>query len=90
MINVKDTKPRLKSGVLSVGWFQEGKVDFVAEGNIHSSGDTIKWLVEQMGWQVRSKKLKDSQCRSKTTTVFTLSQLLLVWVRRIGKTMRAH
>jgi glycerol kinase len=49
MINVKDTKPRLKSGVLSVGWFQEGKVDFVAEGNIHSSGDTIKWLVEQMG-----------------------------------------
>uniref|UniRef100_A0A832MLE6 ATP:glycerol 3-phosphotransferase n=1 Tax=Pseudothermotoga hypogea TaxID=57487 RepID=A0A832MLE6_9THEM len=49
MINVKDTKPRLKSGVLSVGWSQEGKVDFVVEGNIHSSGDTIKWLVEQMG-----------------------------------------
>ncbi|WP_448523765.1 FGGY-family carbohydrate kinase [Pseudothermotoga sp.] len=48
MMNVKNFKPKLKSGVLSIGWSQGGEIDFVAEGNIHSSGDTIKWLVEQM------------------------------------------
>jgi len=30
--------------VLSLAWGLGGKVDYVFEGNIHSSGDTLKWL----------------------------------------------
>lgn len=48
MINLEDKKPSLKNGVLSIGWVIEGKATYVAEGNIHSSGDTLKWIVEQL------------------------------------------
>ena len=48
MINVEDKKPSLNNGVLSVGWVINGKTAYVAEGNIHSSGDTLKWIVEQL------------------------------------------
>jgi glycerol kinase len=34
--------------VLSLGWGLGGKVDYVFEGNIHSSADTLKWLRDQV------------------------------------------
>jgi glycerol kinase len=38
-----------KSVATSVGWAVDGRVDYVLEGNIHSSGDTIKWLRDGLG-----------------------------------------
>jgi glycerol kinase len=35
--------------VTSVGFSMNGMVDYVFEGNIHSAGDTIKWLEEGLG-----------------------------------------
>jgi glycerol kinase len=32
--------------VTSIGFTRKGMVDYVFEGNIHSTGDTVKWLVE--------------------------------------------
>jgi glycerol kinase len=32
--------------VTSIGFSRDGRVDYVFEGNIHSAGDTIKWLEE--------------------------------------------
>jgi glycerol kinase len=32
--------------VTSIGFARKGMVDYVFEGNIHSTGDTIKWLME--------------------------------------------
>lgn len=49
MINTQEARFSVKSGVASVGWFRKGKVTYVIEGNIHSSGDTIKWLIETLG-----------------------------------------
>ncbi len=34
--------------VLSLAWGLGGKVDYVFEGNIHSSADTLKWLRDQV------------------------------------------
>lgn len=32
--------------VTSIGWGREKKIDYVFEGNIHCTGDTINWLVK--------------------------------------------
>jgi glycerol kinase len=45
--------PQLPEGVngkvaTSVAWGVEEKVSFVLEGNIHHSGDTLRWLVEDL------------------------------------------
>lgn len=34
--------------VTSVGWGRSGKIDYVFEGNIHCTGDTIRWLVKDL------------------------------------------
>lgn len=34
-----------KGLVTSIGWGRAGKIDYVFEGNIHCTGDTINWLV---------------------------------------------
>ncbi len=41
--------PARLSVVASVGWAIERRVDFVLEGNIHSTGDTIRWLRDGLG-----------------------------------------
>ncbi|HUI72987.1 MAG TPA: glycerol kinase GlpK [Spirochaetia bacterium] len=38
-----------RSLATSVGWAIDGRVDYVLEGNIHSSGDTIRWLRDGLG-----------------------------------------
>jgi glycerol kinase len=42
--------------VTSVGYSIKGKTDFVFEGNIHSTGATIKWLVDMLGIMSSSKE----------------------------------
>lgn len=32
--------------VTSIGWGRAGSIDYVSEGNIHCTGDTISWLVK--------------------------------------------
>ncbi len=38
-----------RSVATSVGWAIDGRVDYVLEGNIHSTGDTIAWLRDGLG-----------------------------------------
>jgi glycerol kinase len=42
--------------VTSVGYSIKGKTDFVFEGNIHSTGATIKWMVDMLGIIANSKE----------------------------------
>jgi glycerol kinase len=42
--------------VTSIGYSIKGKTDFVFEGNIHSTGATIKWLVDMLGIMSSSKE----------------------------------
>lgn len=49
MINTAKVRLNIKSGVVSVGWFRKGECTYVIEGNIHSSGDTIRWLIDPLG-----------------------------------------
>ncbi|MFW5776511.1 MAG: FGGY family carbohydrate kinase [Spirochaetota bacterium] len=35
--------------VLSLGWGAEGRVEYVFEGNIHSTGDTVRWVRDNLG-----------------------------------------
>lgn len=35
--------------VTSIGYGRDGKIDYVFEGNIHCTGDTINWLVNDAG-----------------------------------------
>jgi glycerol kinase len=46
MMNIGNEPLAAPSGlVTSVGYGRDGKIDFVYEGNIHCTGDTINWLV---------------------------------------------
>jgi len=49
MVNTGSMRRVASSAVTSIGWFVGDKPTFVLEGNIHSSGDTIRWLVEELG-----------------------------------------
>jgi glycerol kinase len=47
MINIgREYRDAPRGLVTSIGFTREGMVDYVFEGNIHSTGDTIKWLME--------------------------------------------
>ncbi len=35
--------------VLSIGWGSGGAVEYVFEGNIHSTGDTVRWVRDNLG-----------------------------------------
>lgn len=35
--------------VLSIGWGFDAEVTYVFEGNIHSTGDTIRWMADEVG-----------------------------------------
>ena len=35
--------------VLSLGWGAEGRVEYVFEGNVHSTGDTVRWVRDNLG-----------------------------------------
>ena len=35
--------------VLSIGWGADGAVEYVFEGNIHSTGDTVRWVRDNLG-----------------------------------------
>jgi glycerol kinase len=41
--------PPSRGIVTSVGWARGGRVNYVLEGNIRSSGDTLRWVGEDMG-----------------------------------------
>lgn len=50
MVNIgQHLMPSGRSLVASVGWSAGGKPTYVFEGNIHSTGDTVKWLVDGLG-----------------------------------------
>lgn len=49
MVNRGQEIPASVSGlVTSIGWGFDDEVDYVLEGNIHSTGDVIQWLVEDL------------------------------------------
>lgn len=50
MMNIGDEPLEAPEGlVTSVGYGIKDKVDYVFEGNIHNTGGTIKWLVDNLG-----------------------------------------
>jgi glycerol kinase len=50
MLNIGELPKRSKSGLAtSIAWKLGEKVDYVFEGNINCSGDTIRWLVDELG-----------------------------------------
>jgi glycerol kinase len=50
MMNIGN-HPRSAPGglVTSIGWGMAGAIDYVFEGNIHCTGDTINWLINDAG-----------------------------------------
>lgn len=49
MMNTGHTPIEPPSGlVTSIGFAHQGKIDYVFEGNIHSTGDTLAWLVHNI------------------------------------------
>ncbi len=49
MMNIgKKSLPPPDGLVTSIGWGREKTIDFVFEGNIHCTGDTINWLVNDL------------------------------------------
>ncbi|KPK85310.1 MAG: carbohydrate kinase [Bacteroides sp. SM23_62_1] len=50
MMNIGDQPLDCPEGlVTSIGWGAQGKIVYVFEGNIHCTGDTINWLVNDIG-----------------------------------------
>lgn len=50
MLNVGPEPLDPPSGVvLSLGWGAEGAVQYVFEGNVHSTGDTVRWVRDNLG-----------------------------------------
>ncbi len=50
MMNIGDTPRRSEKGIVtSVGYCLNSGVAYAFEGNIHSSGATIQWLIEDIG-----------------------------------------
>ena len=50
MMNIGNKPLSSPSGlVTSIGWGRAGTIDYVFEGNIHCTGDTINWLVRDLG-----------------------------------------
>jgi glycerol kinase len=49
MMNIGSRPLESRNGlVTSVAWGMDGQVNYVFEGNINCTGDTIKWLVDEM------------------------------------------
>ena len=49
MMNIGKKPQQSPEGlVTSIGWGFNGEIDYVFEGNIHCTGDTIKWLVNDL------------------------------------------
>ena len=50
MLNIGELPKQSKSGLAtSIAWKLKEKVVYVFEGNINCSGDTIRWLVDELG-----------------------------------------
>lgn len=50
MMNIGTTNRKAPTGVVtSLAWGIGGHVTYVYEGNIHATGDTIKWVRDQLG-----------------------------------------
>lgn len=49
MMNIGGSVKESKNGlVTSIGWRLDGKTEYVFEGNINCTGDTIRWLAEDL------------------------------------------
>jgi len=49
MMNIgKEALPPPAGLVTSIGWGRDKSIDFVFEGNIHCTGDTINWLIHDL------------------------------------------
>ena len=60
MLNIGDAPVLSSNGLAtSIAWGIDGNIEYVLEGNINSSGDTIKWLVEGLGILKSSKQTQE-------------------------------
>jgi glycerol kinase len=56
MINIGGDPVFCKNVATSLAWGRDGGVDYVLEGNINHTGDTIKWLTDDLGLLSSSKE----------------------------------
>lgn len=50
MVNIGSEPTSPPDGIaLSVGWSLDDEVSYVFEGNVHATGDTVRWAVENLG-----------------------------------------
>lgn len=50
MMNIGEKPLASKNGLAtSIAWRLDGKAEYVFEGNINCSGDTLKWMVDELG-----------------------------------------
>jgi glycerol kinase len=50
MLNIGSQPKQSEKGIVtSIAWGIDNTITYVFEGNIHSTGDTIKWLIENLG-----------------------------------------
>lgn len=60
MMNIGETPLFTDKGpVTSIAWGLSGKVEYVFEGNINCTGDTLRWLVNEVGMLPDSKSSEE-------------------------------
>lgn len=60
MMNIGSEARQSEHGlVTSIAWGLKGKIDYVFEGNINCSGDTIQWLVDELKILNEPQEAKD-------------------------------
>lgn len=60
MMNIGEAPIYTSRGLAtSIAWGMSGKVEYVLEGNINATGDTIKWLADELGLIKSSKESEE-------------------------------
>jgi glycerol kinase len=85
MMNIGNEPLAAPAGlVTSVGYGRDGKIDYVFEGNIHCTGDTINWLVNDAELISNAAESEQLALSVPTITRFISFLPLLVWALPTG------
>ena len=85
MMNIGDNPlPPPEGLVTSVGFGFNKKIDYVFEGNIHCTGDTVNWLKNELQLINNASETEELAKSVSEITAFILCPLLLVWALHTG------
>ncbi len=87
MMNIGNVPRAAPAGlVTSVGYGMNRKIDYVFEGNIHCTGDTINWLKNELQLIGSAAETEELAISVESPTGLTSFRLSLVWVPLTGTT----